>query len=283
MTTRRFRVLLALAIALVTNSAAAQDKGAPAKSKPKPTAWAFAMTPVMAERLRSGDDAQIRAALDEIRLAGKAATAAAPIVAEILQRGLTLSLSEAALDTLGDVESESSAPILAMYAAHRNLTLRRAAVKALVHTRGLPAEKALRHALADADPMVRAVAATGLGTIGAHAAVGDLFSALDHKVVEAAAAIGQLCTPEQCDQLAGKLGRLPFDVVTNGLDQILFRPQAEVTDDAKIKLVGRVRELGTNEAHKFLTDVQTRWPKSGSPRVKQSIDQGVLATAGGSQ
>ena len=210
-------------------------------------------------------------------------TAAAPIVAEILQRGLTLSLSEAALDTLGDVESEAAAPVLAMYAAHRNLTLRRAAVKALIHTRGAAAEKALRRALADADPMVRGVAATGLGTMRAHDAVGDLFSALDHTVVEAAASIGQLCTPEQCDQLAGKLGRLPFDVVTSGLDQILFRPQTEVTDDAKIKLVGRVRELGTNEAHKFLTDVQSRWPKVGSPRVKQSIDQGVLATAGGSQ
>jgi hypothetical protein len=68
--------------------------------------------------------------------------------------------------------------------------------------------------------------------------------------------------------------------MTGGLDQILFRPTAEVDDDAKVKLVGRVRELGTAEGNKFLRDVQARWPKGGSARVKQAIDAGVQATAG---
>jgi hypothetical protein len=97
-------------------------------------------------------------------------------------------------------------------------------------------------------------------------------------VGEAAASIGQLCAPAECDELAGKLGKLAFDVVTGGLDQILFRPPSEVDDDAKVKLVGRVRELGTAEANKFLKDVQKRWPATWSARVKQAIDQGVLAT-----
>jgi len=121
--------------------------------------------------------------------------------------------------------------------------------------------------------------ATGLGALKAKDTVGDLFVALDHRVNEAAASIGQLCNPEECDALVARMGRLPFDVITSGLDPILFRPASEVSDDAKVKLVGRIRELGTGEANKFLRDVQKRWPAGGSPRIKQSIDQGVLATA----
>jgi hypothetical protein len=110
--------------------------------------------------------------------------------------------------------------------------------------------------------------------------VGDLFVALDHKVAEAAASIGQLCAGNECDRLASKLGGVPFDVVTSGLDQVLFRPASDVSDDVKVKIVGRVRELGTGEANRFLRDVQTKWPGTWSQRVKQAVDQAVLATSG---
>jgi hypothetical protein len=53
-----------------------------------------------------------------------------------------------------------------------------------------------------------------------------------------------------------------------------------VSDDIKVKVVGRVRELGTGEANRFLRDVQGKWPKTWSQRVKQAIDQAVLATSG---
>jgi len=56
-----------------------------------------------------------------------------------------------------------------------------------------------------------------------------------------------------------------------------------MTEDAKIKVIGRIRELGTIESNKFLKDVQKRWPANGSKRVKQSIDQAVIATSGGTQ
>src|SRR4029077_15991030 len=103
------------------------------------------------------------------------------------------------------------------------------------------------------------------------------------RVGEAAASIGQICAPTECDKLAGKLGKLPFDVVGGGLDQVLFRPPAEINDDEKVKMVGRVRELGTPEANKFLRDVQTRWRTTWAPRIRQAIDQGVHATRGVSQ
>jgi HEAT repeat protein len=241
------------------------------------------VTPALTQKLRSGDEVQVRAALDEVRLAAKGAQAAAPAVSEALQRGLSAPLTEAALDTLADVEAESASLSVATYAKHRNPAVRRAAVKALAKTKGAVATKTLRHALSDSDAMVRGFAATGLGALKAKEAVPDLFVALDHKVPEAAAAIGQVCAPAECDQLAAKLGRLPFDVVTGGLDQVLFRPAAEVSDDQKVKLVGKLRELGTQEAHKYLSDVQKRWPETWSSRVKQSIDQAVIATSGGSK
>jgi HEAT repeat protein len=156
-------------------------------------------------------------------------------------------------------------------------------VKALVRTKGNAAAPALKMALGDQDAQVRGVAASGLGALKAKDAVPDLFIALDHKIAEAAASIGQLCNPEQCEQLAQKIGKLPFDVVTGGLDQVLFRPTTEMPDDAKIKIIGRIREMGTGEANRFLKEVQTRLPKETSARIKQAVDQAVKATSGGSQ
>ena len=276
---------LAGVVALSNFTAFAQNKPAPAAKpvakSPKGGADDTAkVDPATLQKLRSGDAAQVRGALDDIRVAGKSGAGSAAAVANALERGLTTELTIAALDTLSDLEAESSSDAIAWYAAHRTATIRQAAVKALIHTKGTVAVRTLRHALSDGDAQVRGLAATGLGTLKAKDAVGDLFVALDHRVGEAAAAVGQLCVPAECDQLAGKLGRLPFDIVTSGLDQVLFRPATEINDDEKVKMVGRVRELGTPDANKFLRDVQKRWPSTWSPRVKQAIDQGVLATGG---
>jgi hypothetical protein len=188
-------------------------------------------------------------------------------------------MTKAALETLGDTESEAASGALVWYARHRNAEIRRAAVWALAKTGGEQAPAALRLALSDPDPAVRGVSATGLGAMKAKDAVGDLFVALDHNVPEAAVSIGLLCAGNECDRLASKLGSLAFDVVTSGLEQVLFRATTDVSDDIKAKLVGRVRDLGTSEAHRFLLDVQKRWPSGSSPRVKDAIDQAVLATA----
>jgi HEAT repeat protein len=275
-----------LGLLVPVTRARARAQGAHPSSKSAaslPAGPAFTMTPAVAQALRSGDDAQVRAALDDVRMAGKGAQAAAPILAELLQRGLSTSLTEAALDTLGDVEAESASVAIAWYAAHRNVTLRRAAVRALARTKGPAAAKALRGALHDSDAAVRGVAATGLGALKAKDAVGELFVAFDHGVPEGAAAIGQLCAPAECRAFAGRLERAPFDVMSSGFEQILFRPAAEISDDEKVTVIGKIRELGTLEANKFLLDVQKRWPASWSSRVKQALEQAVLATAGGAQ
>lgn len=278
---------VAITLLLASGGADAQkppaEKGGDKKDK-KPVAAAAAppvdVKPIVA-KLKTGDEAQIKDALDEARLAGPGGAAAAPAVAEVLTVGLSLPLTQSAIETLGDLESDTGSAVLAKYASHRNAKLRRAAVKALTRTKGAPAAPALKHSLSDSDAVVRGTAASGLGSLKARDAVPELFVALDHRVNEAAASIGQLCTMDQCEQLAAKLGKLPFDVVTGGLDQVLFRPAADINDDAKVKIIGRIREQGTMEGNKFLKDVQKRWPAGWSARVRQAIDQAVMATAGG--
>lgn len=267
-------VWLFVGVALLASDAAQAQRGGKASFSAVP------LPKASLAKLRSQDPSEIKAGLDDARLSGKAAAPAAPIIVDLLEKGLPFPLTEAAIDTLSDIESEPSSATLSWYVRHRSVEIRRAAVKALVHTKGAFAVKALRVALSDEDPKVRGYAATGLGSLKAKEAVADLFNALDHKVNEAAVSIGQLCMLADCEKLEGRLGRLPFDIVSSGLDQILFRPTAEISDDAKVKLLGRVRELGTGEANRFLRDVGARWPASGSVRVKQSIDQGIQATAG---
>jgi HEAT repeat protein len=275
---RATKLLVAASVVLLAGLASAQ-KPAP---KPPPKPAKIDVGPPV-QKLKSGSEEQIRSALDELRLAGAGAAAAAPAIGEVLEAGLSEPLSLQAIDTLADLESPEGSRSLSVYANHRILALRRAAVRALTRTRGPAAVAPLRRALGDPDPQIRGTAAAGLGALKAKDAVPDLFAALDHKVNEAASAIGQLCGPEQCEQLAGTVGRLPFEVVTSGLDQVLFRPAAEVSDDTKIKVIARLRELGTAEANRFLKDVEKRLPKDTSARVRQAVEQAVKATAGGSQ
>ncbi|MEO8878003.1 MAG: HEAT repeat domain-containing protein [Polyangiaceae bacterium] len=288
---RRTHRFLGLESAVVAFAvfAGAQAWGAPPTNAPKNAGKKTAndiptvtLSPGLKEKLKSTDPAVVQGALDELRIAGRAGASLAPEVASLLDRGTTLPLSIAALDTLGDVEVEGTSASIAPYTKHRVDRVRRAAVRALAKTKGPAASAALRRSLSDPDAQVRGFAASGLGGIKAHDAIGDLFLALDHRVGEAAASIGQICNAAECIQFSDHLGRQPFDVMTGGFDQILFRPTAEVDDDTKVKIVGKLRELGTKEVNAFLRDVQKRWPPKGSQRVKYAVDQAVAATGGGS-
>lgn len=266
-----------LAAVMVHASAAAW--GAPGAAKAAAQAMPGAAVGDVERRLKSGDTAQIKAALDDVRMAGRAGAPAIPAIADLLKQGLSPGLTVTAIDTLGDTEAEAATDAVISYARHRTVALRRAAVSALSKTGGPAAVGALRGALSDSDPEVRGLAATALGAMKARAAVPDLFAALDHKVPEAAASLGELCSSADCDRLAGKLGSVPFDVVTSGLDEVLMRSAPEVTDDLKVSIVDWLRDVGTAEAHHFLKGVQARWPARGLRRVKQALDQAVAATA----
>jgi len=229
-------------------------------------------------RLRSGDPEQIESALGDVRVSGRSGTAAVSAIVELLRRGLPEPLTQAAIETLGDTESETSSEVVAWYARHRSAVLRRSAVSALAKTKGLVAVKALRAALSDSDPGVRGLAASGLGRLSAKDAVGELLVALEHKVPEAAASVGALCSPTECERLAKKLESLPFDVVTSGLSEVLVRPTAEVNDETKLAIVARLRAMATGEVNRFLKGLQARYPARASARVKVAIDDAVAAT-----
>ncbi len=229
----------------------------------------------------AGSEEDIVAALRTIEESGN--VEGAPLVTEVLARGGTEAIVEEALKAAGKLKSSSLSPSIAPYVQHRTEEIRRAAARALVKTKGPVAVSTLSKALRSEDASVRGTAATGLGELGARESIKDLFNALDHGVAEAAASIGQLCKPEECEEFAGRTGKLTFDVMQTGFDQILFRPATEISDDDKLKLVGRMRELGTVEVGKYLTDVGERWPKDWSKKVKQAIDSAAHAAAAGAK
>jgi HEAT repeat protein len=264
--------------ALSGSAAADPPKGARnKKATPAVTVDVAALT----EKLKSNDPADVQAALGTAKAAGKGARPLAPAIEELLRRGTQAEVAELALAALGEVGTESSAPAILPYARHRNPEIRKKALAALSRTGGAGAPAAVRAALSDPDRGVRGVAASGLGPLKVRDAVPDLFVALDHDVGEAAASIGQLCAPEECDKLTAKLSTSGLDVMTSAFEAILFRPAAEVPEETKIRIVERVRDLRTEEAGKYLRDLASRWPANESPRVRQAIEQAVRATPGG--
>lgn len=226
--------------------------------------------------LESGDESRIIEALG--RIAKAKDESAVPLVAALIRTGSSKTVMAKAFEVSGVLEaSDLSAPI-APYLRHRDQELRRAAAKTLIKTKGEHAVKALRRGLRSSDGVVRGLSATGLGTLKAEAALPDLFSALDRNVLEAAAAIGQICKPDACGKLLDRLGKTPFDVMTSGLDQILFRDPKAMPDDEKMRIVGQLRELGTAQAGKYLASVAERWPEDWSQRIKKALDAAVKAT-----
>jgi hypothetical protein len=257
---------------------------APAKAKPAGKGKAEPAVKLDVAALKkqlAGPEAEVVAALKTIGESGN--PDGAPLVAEVLARGGTPSILEEALKTAAKLKATSLSAAVAPYVQHRTEEIRRAAARRLIKTKGTVAVNALSKALRSQDASVRGTAATGLGELGAHDAMKDLFTAFDHGVAEAASSIGQLCTPAECEKYAERTGRVTFDVMQTGFDQILFRPSTEIPDEDKIKLVGKLRELGTVEIGKYLADVGERWPEDWSKKVKQAIDSAARAAAGGAK
>lgn len=259
--------LLGLSLAALV-AAGAGDLVAAPKKKPKIDVAA------LQKGLKTADEDKLKEGLAAVEKAGKEAAPVAPEVEALLKKGLPKDLALAAIRALGALGQPSSSKPLAPWSQHRTLELRAAAVSALGGTGGSDAVPPLRRALADKEAKVRGAAATSLGRLGAREALPDLETALDKKVFEAASAIGSLCEAKECEALAARFGKQPFDVVAGGVEAVLFR--ASVSDELKEKLVGKVRDVGTGEAHRFLEDVASRFV--GSAKVKAALDDAARAT-----
>ncbi len=275
----RAGLLASVCVAAVTLGLAAP---AMAQGKPggKPAAAAPAIdAKAVQQKLKSGDPAKVAEGLAEAQAAGAGAASVAPAIEELLRKGTTAAAAKAGLEALGAIGAPSSSAVIRPYLGHRVADVRRAAVRALASTKGAEAAAGFKAGLRSGDGMVRGFSATGLGNLGQTDALPDLFLALDHGVTEAAAAVGQLCGPDECERYVGKLGKLGFDVMTSGLDPILFRQKA-LPEATLLKVVGAIRELGTPEAGRYLADVQGRWQASMSAKVKQAIDSAVGSIPG---
>jgi hypothetical protein len=283
-------VALALALGLTLlgfeGSALGQAKGRGKKGSGKPAAAAAPSgmdaraAKAVVEKLVSPDATQVVDGLAAATAAGASGAPVAPAIESILSRGSTIAVSKAAIEALGAIGVSSSSAVLRPYLRHRTPELRRAAARALGSTRGPEAVAAFKEGLRSIDSQVRGFSAIGLGNLGATEALPELFLALDRNVSEAAAAIGQLCAGAECDKFIARLGKEPFDVMTSGIDPILFR-SPPFSDEVLIRIVGDIRELGTPEAARYLADVLGRFPASGSKRVRQLIDSAVSALPGG--
>jgi hypothetical protein len=269
-------------------------------AQPKPSKSAAQKPPDRWKQvLESGSEADKLAVLAEIGQAtGAAVPPAAAAVNELFARGASVAVLENALEVSGRLAQRSSSAALAPYVRHRAPSVRRAAARALAKTGGPEAVAALRGALRGSDPTLRGPAAAGLAALGAKEAVPDLFALLNHPlgacgctqgddacaarcaadeklIPEAAAAIGKLCAPADCEKLSGELGKLPFDVMQAGLEPILLRPETEVSEQQKLTLLEKLRKLQTKEASAFLQTLRARYPATGSARVKLALEDAV--------
>jgi len=233
-------------------------------------------------KIASKDPAKVASGLAEAERAGGAAKGAAPAITKLLAEGTTVALAKKALAAASSIGESSFSKAVAPYIHHRNTELRRSAVKVLAETGGPDAVAAFQRGLRGNDGIVRGFSASGLGALGAKSAIDQLFIALDHNVTEAAAAIGQLCGPADCKKLVSRIERVAFDVMTSGFDPILFRSEPLAEKD-QLHIIGTIRELGTKEAGQYLVDVQSRWPKHYSEKVKQAIDTAITSIPGATE
>jgi HEAT repeat protein len=228
-------------------------------------------------RLASSDDAVRKLALEELRAAGPAASSKAPLLFELLGKGLSPDMAVAALDAASDIGVSPTDEAVAQYRHHTKATVREAACRALGQLGGPGAEDALLERLRDSEGAVRAQAARGLATRGTKRALSDLFLALEHGVGESSEAIGRLCDRASCDRFAAFLGKLPLPTLAAGLRPLLLRDGADPPEAFRITLITRLRELGTQEAAKFLQDTAKGMPRSLAPAVQSALKAAASA------
>jgi HEAT repeat protein len=259
--------LLSLSAELVTFPLSAQ------KPAPAPAASAKLDVARLKKALETGDEPTKIAALAELAEAPKAvAPQASSLVGELLARGASVVVLEKALGAAQKLAQPASSAAIVPYVRHRNPVVRRSAAKALASTGGPAAVTALRSVLRGSDPALRRLAASALAGLDATEAVEDLFAVLGKDVPEAAASIGELCKPNECQRLVDMLGKLPFDVMQSGLEPLLLRPDGEIPEAFKLELLERLRKLQTKEVSVFLRTVLARFPKEGNVRVRAGID-----------
>jgi HEAT repeat protein len=263
---------LLLAASVTPPVSAAPPPAAPSKAKPAGAKSKLDL-PGLQKALESGDSAQMVAALETIGNSGD--PAGARLVEALLGRGADATVLSRAIETLGVLAQPSSGAALAPYAQHRAPDLRRAALRALIASKSPLAGDVLRRALRGSDASQRAIAARGLGELNVRAAVPELLTVLPKEVPEAAQSLGQLCVGAECEKFTGMLGHLRFETMASGMVPLLLRPQADVPDQVKLKLIEKLRRMATQPAHQLIQTALAKFPADGSPKVKLGLERAL--------
>jgi HEAT repeat protein len=229
---------------------------APAGGQPKPPAPPPGIDPAAAAADLARPET-IASALASIHAAGPSAKKVAPLVEDLLARGLPPELAVAAIGALGAVRSPSASAAIAPYLSHRSATVRRAAAEALGNTGGPHATTALAGGLRSFDPAVRAASARALRLAGDRDSVPDLLRALDRGEMDAAPSVAAWCDARRCEELLQR-----WDAIA-GPDRLAPAAQIEVVD----ALVARKPPLPDD----VLLLAVAKLGASGDPAVKAHL------------
>lgn len=226
--------------------------------------------------LSANDPAQIRSGIEALGLLGSP-RAVDPISARI-RRGLPADLLDSALDTLTVLGRPEAGPVLFALTSHRRAAVRVKAIEAIIACRPRGADRALASALNDSEGRVRAAAALGLGQLGSHGELDSLFLAFDRGVGEASTALGQLAQPADVARILGYLGRVPLDLVSPALNEVLAR--RDLPERSKLDVIAQLQELATGEAKNFLREFVASLPQdAASQSLRHAAEDAILRIA----
>lgn len=195
---------------------------------------------------------------------------AADAISLRIRRGLPRQLVVPFVETLGILHQPNAGPVLLEVAiVHRHPDVRVAAIRSIQSCRPSGAASVVRARLGDPSPNVRAAAAVALGALRDRDAVDPLFLALDRQLYEAAPALANIISGDEIGRLTGYVGRLPFDVMSPALTELLARE--DIPERRKLDLIAQLQELGTSEVKVFLEELADSIPATGrDARVRQA-------------
>lgn len=202
--------------------------------------------------------------------AGAAAKVVLSRIEELLQKGLPPDLAALAIGALGAIGAPSSSEVVAKYAQHRDVRVRRAAVAALARTGGPEAKAALLRGLRSSDATVRGLSASGLRYAGDKESVADLTKALERGVSVAAPSIGALCAGSQCDDLLlRRFAKLAAATQKATLEAMLGRKPAP-PDDVLLRAVDAARAALGPEEKAYFQSLKAAF--KGSAAVRKTLE-----------
>jgi hypothetical protein len=223
------------------------------------------------ERLQSGDEATVRAALASLMQLG--GEPAAQLVSARLRRGLPPLLIEAAVDALVLLDRASAGPVLLELTQHRRMQVRVKVMQALAALRVRSAQSALLYALDDPNTEVRGAAVEALASVGNARALPALYTAAERGVPGAWLAVGTIAGPADFKTLLAHAHAADVAPMRPALDTLMRRSNLPV--DAKLRVAQLVQGLGSSSARECLSDWADHLPADTAPRLRQGLGQFV--------